>query len=353
MENSYLSGGAASESSKEEHVPEERTEEQQMAELLERLTGHEQFAKWRGRLGAALPLIMDVLRDTQSPSEAKRRWQEMVGAAASFLMMLTQLDRDGDAVSSKQLQQALLDPDFLFTGEDVPVDQSVSIVLVIPGADITLKMLEQVQKTSTDYFTSMFVWRFDGGMERAFVDPIRSVLEAFPSWTLKPSLRRSFTHAGYAARAPFIKSMHEHDVLSRFPNFIGARLVFDPIGTVATLVEGEQSDVLKQVPRDLQKELGVWQFRVPRIVWDRRDSRYSREGLTVALFDERLHEEARKIEPAYTSRGVSHGLAAMVAPGKDHRFSREAPVEYRRRPFVPGGDIHTILHYHRSPSGLM
>jgi hypothetical protein len=82
---------------------------------------------------------------------------------------------------------------------------------------------------------------------------------------------------------------------------------------VAAFVSGiTQKDILGPVfDRDEQKNIATWRFDLPKIV-TRLNSVCCDPNYWLGLHPEEEHEHWTKIYPSYVSRGVSHGLGAIV-----------------------------------------
>ena len=119
---------------------------EQIRRLMTRLTGNRAFAECRGRLNVPFD---EILNNSKSPTQALTRFDEAVAARRIMVNMLAGFDRDGWKCARGELWSALTDLDFLFTGETVPIHETIDGYLLIVDLDLTLTFLRWLY--STDY----------------------------------------------------------------------------------------------------------------------------------------------------------------------------------------------------------
>lgn len=306
-------------------MPEEKeVNKEQVARLLEKLAGHQGFARRRGTLGESfIELLCQLVNDAESPSEALRRWDELAADVRVMVNYLAVLQRDDEVSAMGELTAALRSPSFVFTGETVPVHETVPITILMFRPEETLLMLEWIccdhwmrldqwieckdgrkkplypMMERTDRLFAAFpllercvrerhVHEYEG---RDLLDSRAALVEEFHR-NLDPSLRGLRIRAGY----------NDHLEVS---GFSGGEARF------AFIAEAEQSEVLSLYSREQQLQIATWQLHVPRVVWESATTSGGL-GYVIELHPELVHQDWLEKQPALTSRGVSHGYGARM-----------------------------------------
>ncbi len=327
--------------------------ETQIAALREQLVGNQVFARLRGRARGLVGLYKFLLEQTGSPSEALRRWDKLVSDGRVLLTMLAKLHRDGQQTAVEELLRSLREPNFLFTGETVPIEQTTPLTIVIPNADYTWILLEWIMRVEeTRVLFDHIEYREEGItpdkpeiLERVpwLYAQTEFLLKYYP--TILQRFRSDYNRPGSVGADDVLLSSHGADILAKFDlpggiplhvaanrqhtrelNLVPGSFIetYAPgkkpmngrrTGEMAYLFPGEQKDVLKGMDRRERRLLGAWQLRIPTVIWDSvhdrlRDKKTSAQ-INIEIFNFlpmlEVHQRQR---PAYTSMGVSHRMGA-------------------------------------------
>ena len=325
-------------------LSQQRDTKTQIAELRARLTGHEQFAKWRGQLDPIVELIECILDHAGSPTDALREYDMLVAAGRPFVTMLAKSMRDGDFDAHSELKAALSCREFVFTGEELPIDQTVPVTVVMPVPEIAKAMLRALHKNflwSAVYNRDSWRTHVHDQLSEQETELRDKLLELLPGNTLTPGQDRAFElafsflykHAKLAlptwkrldlSEWPFIHWLRPHSVYKKidtpegagYREAISAWSVKSPnvnngavIGHMAVMIQAEQSDVLKKLG-DRHADVATWQLRIPKPVWGHRVAGAKVQS-RVLFYEEGLHAENQAKYPTYTSKGLSGGMGTL------------------------------------------
>lgn len=344
------------------NLTQEQDHETQIAELRDRLTGHADFARWRGQLDPVVSLIEDILDYAASPTDALHEFDMMIKAGRPFVTMLAQLMRDDKGKAFIELKSALSSQEFVFTGEDVPIDQTVPVTVVMPVPEITKTILQTLHN---DFLWKVVYssegWRIKGrdhltGPEGKLR---KKLLQVLPECAR--TSRRTLTHElvfsvllQHAQKAyptwkcldltswPFIHWLKPYSVAevfgppkqSAYREAIKAWCAMSPgvtvtreeavLGHMAVMIQAEQNDVLKKLG-NRRADVATWQLRIPKPIWGHRVTGSS-EPCRIIVQEESLHPDSIKKYPTFTSKGLSGGMSVL--------FGEIPPVI---NPLIPNG----------------
>ena len=322
--------------------------ETQIAELRQRLTGHQIFARRRGKSRILTALLEEMLKGRDSPSAALRAWDALLADGRVLLSLMAQLERDGRSTSVEELTEALRDPSFFFTGETVPIEQTTPLTVVMPDPERTLLMVEWVlrNRDPDNLFAHLDGYTDDQGFcnnAGCDCDLTERLIAAFPSMKeVAEELSNRATVAGEVIALAHIKEVTcslpiiDGIPLSLAPNRDqGNQMIFagrhdecwlkghwrQP-GYLAYVVPGEQQAVLRQFDRQTQKRLATWQLRLPTVRWERMQLIDPADGpppYYLWVVPETEHKDNQRRYPAYSSPGCSHGFGLLWEAG--HAFT--------------------------------
>lgn len=102
--------------------------EQQLAELRTTLAGHRAFGICRGKFGA---FDAREMLKCEKPTQTLMRFEEWIGPQRVMLSLLANLKRAGHMYAFTELQHALTSSSYVITGEEIPLEQTESGVLIM------------------------------------------------------------------------------------------------------------------------------------------------------------------------------------------------------------------------------
>jgi hypothetical protein len=337
---------------KDTDLSKEQNKETQVAELCELLTGHETFSRHRGRSGKLALLLRHVLDNSNSPSQAKRLWNELAADGRTLLKTLAQLDRSGHSAARKEMLTALTDSNFTFTGEEVPLSDTTAITIVMPDPVRTLMLLKWIMRTNkpSDLMRHIEYCEHPEQLyqpERWLCDKTLELVKAFPS--ILERFNSRYNGPGSIMTDGVLMSSHCMDVLGRFNKFGGTPLNIAPneqlvsglscvpgsfvkslepgfrkineAGQLAFLIPGEQKEVIKSFDRNQQELVTTWQLRIPTAIWVEAEIEPTEcKGYGapyIEFFAESEQECHSRHNPSLTSKGVSHGVGVRWVTLRD------------------------------------
>lgn len=340
----HLLGGAASDGSRSRTVPEDKcnlSPEEQVTQLQAWLVERApDFAKVRGRCGSATSFLQALVRTAASPAAAERAFETWAQRMRPFVRRLALLNREDHTSAFNELGQALGDPAFVFTGEDVPMSQTVPVTVVMPAPEATLALLRcmhsgllwKLRYTLSRQHTlrgAPLFWQ--EGLSEDEIGLINSLLRALPDVVLEkdvpladPLLQAHATKTTQvwqqldSVEWPFRWWLRPYALLQQEGSGVAKHKRTPPVdhhidprttpGFVAMLIQAEQREVIKILGEDAN--VATWQLRLPRPAWE-KIARAGDESKAIVLFEEALfHEHSRK-HPAFTSKSVSNGLGVV------------------------------------------
>jgi len=307
---------------------------EQIRQLMFRLAGNRAFAECRGKL--KIP-IHEILKSSSNPTQALAEFDKATAFRRIMINMLAGLDRDGLTYARGELWSALTDYDFLFTGETVPIQETIDGYLLIVDLNLTLTFLRWLY--STDYEKDNVPY-----CRGESADPSRSlygrlteqVFGRFPA--IERELRERVCHASpYPSLFcnPPIKFFSEEIVepfwekmrTKHIPGWthFGRSCIdvnsdsqgdqWQRGGSIALFAtEVGIKKLLGCFSRSEQKRLTVWHFRVPKV--EQSNLVYSEYNtspkMRIGLHPADQHEMWRGHHPSYVSQNVTHGLGAVL-----------------------------------------
>jgi hypothetical protein len=324
-----------------ERVPEgaRATEEVQIKLLVEKLIGHDLFRKHRGKMGKLVDVLENLIGTSDSPTELLRRYDELTSAGRVFATMLGQLARDGCSYAVSELLATLRDETRLFWGEEMPLEDTepITLVLVDPVRSLAFAGL----------FTRKHQQLFGWGISDDELDPeFVRVREMFP--VLRGLRFGMLTQDKWSCVAhAYSCLLYDNKAVLREldPEHTSTRLRLENVPTggaflnegidFARLVRGaDQRAVLSRFNRAEQDQIATWQFSLPRR-W--LEARYT--SIYVGLHPENEHERWKRKFPMFVSGGIQNGYGALVIPEitlHAHNARDHAVREYRERSDLDG-----------------
>jgi len=333
------------------------SEEEQLEMLRSMLAGHRAFAKCRGQFGS---FPEAEIRGTNKPEVPSRtavldNFSEWCSPRKVMLSMLATLRRDGHGYAHRELYRALTDPRFVITGEEIPLQDRESGVLIIPDLHDAL-LLARWLYTSTREDAAH--WVANGslpGDSHASPELTRQLFEAFPEFVRhfeRPWPRlRSF---GTQACPSFWRGEKNYGTYSRLSKsfdrckFSTAGLVWVDYGLDGIRHESWQNqgylgcfvrnkdvtEVLKVFTREEQDKLSVWGFSYPKCNANMFGTEDYPGGLMIGLHPEDEHSRWKKLWPSYASFGCTSGLGAVLLGQKEFITTRKSEKFNRYDPFA-------------------
>lgn len=306
---------------------------EQIRQLMNKLAGNRAFAECRGNL--KIP-IHEILKSCDNPTQALAEFDRAVASRRIMVNMLAGLDRDELTYARGELWSALTDSDFLFTGETVPIQETIDGYLLIVDLDLTLTFLRWLY--STDYEKDIVPY-----CKGESIDPSRAmygrlteeVFGRFPK--IEEELRERVYHdSPYPSLFynPPIKFFSE-DIVEPFweklKKWIPEYPRYDR--SCIDVNNGSQGDqwrrggsiamfvtqigikkLLGCFSRAERKRLTVWHFKVPKV--ERENLVYSEfcnsPRMRIGLHPADQHEVWKSYHPSYVSQKVTRGLGAVL-----------------------------------------
>ena len=128
-----------------EQVPGGKSRQEQLAQLLLMLTGHQKFGKHRGKLDISVAdKLSSIATSDISWAQKKKQAQEIFGDWMVLLRIMAKLFEDGNTDAFDEFLKALRLPDYLLPGEIIPVDQTEPVTFILFDADEMLEFLKKV-----------------------------------------------------------------------------------------------------------------------------------------------------------------------------------------------------------------
>lgn len=294
--------------------------EQQLSALRAKLAGHKVFGKCRSQLGR-MPLYNFLNEDT--PTRALTVFNDWCADQRVMIHMLTQFKRDGHMYAYQELLDALTS-NHVITGEELPLEQTESGVLVLFNLEKTLLLTRWLY---TSEFKDAIHW-----IKNEELDPKRN-----QCGSLTPKFMEMFPEL----RDEFLRQEHQYHVVSptntfcdkyvrsswdkidkefghdeHFPIFIDPRRThnWELVSCVGVFVAGvTQKDVLRLFSREEQKDITTWSFEYPKFERGNFYASFSSfSRMWIGFHKEEEHKEWSARYPSYVSKGASHNLGAIL-----------------------------------------
>ncbi len=314
----------------------EMTAEEQTRELLDKLTGHQVFARCRGRIED-----FDLRKFLEAPkpsvSQVARRVRAWYEDRQVMIAMLARLKNAGKMLAFDLLHSTLTDPGFVLPGETIPLDKTVDAVLVIPEPDRVLPLARWLMTTRFEHAN---YW-----LTHSEANPEHGVCGS-----LTPKIYKQYPHiqilcsGGRSALYNMDLSIRDHvELLDRLraefaeTNRFAVRILASSgdliqrdinIGYIVASATSKQ--VLEKFHRTEQDNLALWSFRIPLETMYGMKIETGSSHYYVALHPADEHDGWSKLWPAFVSRSTTHGLGAILIDDfrRGHnRRSDSRPVE--------------------------
>lgn len=304
--------------------------EEQLESLRQELMGNQAFAACRGRLDQSFIGFTDeLIRDVTSPSVLLRRWDGFVGKARVMSNLLAKYQRDRWEVAFTELHKALVDKSHVILGETFPLEETEPVTILMLDPDRTMLMTRCIIEEEWSCLDLHLRWRDwahsnhmgDSLITLTEISGAGKLLKVFP--TLKQHLReRQFQGARIGSE---LENAYHDTVVNTFSkdvcNWLEEKCNRQGLAgnwqynqdalalhtqQYLYIFKGEQSEVLGHFTREEQTRIGTWQFHAPKIL------NWGVVGVRIGIHPETLHPVWQKRQPALTSKGVSHGLGAII-----------------------------------------
>jgi hypothetical protein len=303
----------------------------EVEQLLAELSGHEAFRYCRGKLGDADWLTAGLLRQSErtsakllSPTTMLRTIDKRRSQTRIVLNMLAKLWRDGKIYAAAELEEALIDRNFVFTGEDVPVNRRKPGVLVIFEPEKVLDIMRWSvcldPKVVDRHLDRSLKNQVDKKLDSWIIDrpELRPWTEAIMS--KYPDIREGLEKYYDNASSDIYRQGFLPDFLVDFPQkwnpnerlrYEGATFLFMHeqqnydthhiakwcVGCI--FADKTQDEVLGLFERSMQEQIATWQFSYPAHV------SFGHHCSSIGLFPEDQLDRFKKKWPAYVSRSKS------------------------------------------------
>ncbi len=301
----------------------------QMELLRQRLAGNQVYARCRKASFTHMPL--DDLLKEPSPTATLKAFRKWTADRSVILNMVTTLNRNGHTHASEELLESLLD-DHVILGEGFPIEETYPAVFMMVEPAKTLLLARWL-------FTSQFKEDAIYWIENGCGNPERKLCGSLTPdfFEMFPHFKEYFLAQKYSPRVisptdyffetffekylkkiePFKDQWYSKDkpATDRHTIFIDPRRtgLWHSVYCVAAFVRGvTQKDILGPVfDREEQKNIVTWRFDLPKMVGD-FESSFLGPNYWIGLHPEEEHEMWSKYYPSHVSRGVAHGLGAIV-----------------------------------------
>lgn len=304
---------------------------EQVRTLMEKLQGHKAFARLRGKMGVYFPKLVDGLfQKSTSPTAFCREWDRVAADVRVVGDLLVKLRRDKLDDAAIELLSALHNPTYTFPGETIPIEETMPVTVLIIDFPRTLAMIKWIRAAHWMDLNAALDGEDCGKLTC-------DLFKQFPSLPrYSHERRRNGDYEGWDLEAAYTKDAlkdESQDVqgsfamaIRRYPLQIANGTYNDHLevgqrsGTwirFGYLLLGEQDQVLRNVPRELQSNISTWFCRVPaRILGE------NPQHLYFGFHPEQRHEEWQHEANAFSSIGCSHGHG-MVVLNRDYDAMRD------------------------------
>jgi hypothetical protein len=326
------------------HVPDGNTPtaNAQIHQLLDVLERKPAFRRQRGNLPGLAAYLYEVVRTNDSPA-ASRRYLEKLGIrgdVGQLAGLLAKLHRDDHHTALQALVSALEDPNYVFSGEIVPVSARASLAVCVPIPELTFALLE-------------VLWRFNHTviqdtchrLETVFItlrkhipdlkeqlenerrlmgarryNAIRVLVRAWDKCTehtpqrgqsiLAKSKKGLFLSPGdvYPLSEPHVVAaipVVEHECLLAINGFACYNLSTQ--GELLAELNSPTIDGLAIRREPIRSRVASWQFKPPSRFLKRHHHAFS-----IGFHPEDEHEEWKRKYPMFVSKGTNKGWGAML-----------------------------------------
>ncbi len=321
----------------------------QVAELQEKLRGHQIFGELRGNAGSLIGSIDQALNQSATPTEFCTNWDSLSAQLRVIGNLMATLKRDGKSEALEALRESLVDPLYVFQGETIPLEKTSPVTLVMFDPKRTLAMLRWILECHWQNLDN-YLFNEDFFLERQKVQTtelfqlfpslekasrMRSQLGEYEGWELAYAyqvdvLNKFNIPAGFDPMSIAWGQYNDHFELSYGLGGTKVRRMSDDEPEIkclhhfAFLVPVDQKDVLSHFTRQEQGNIATWQFRVhPESVVNQRE---------VGLHLEPEHADWQGRKRTYASLGVSNGFGAVLNP-PDQYETYEQSQRLREDPF--------------------
>jgi len=329
------------------NVPDRQT---QIAELFSWLEDRvDKFAKVRGRCVSPVAFADRRIAAGDSPTAVKLAYDRWFSQMRPFIRQLAVLERKGHTHAHEELAQALRYRAFVFTGEEVPVHETIPITVVIPIPQATIALLrswhenllpgvrytergweirDSIQEPTEEelgllndlepHFSVINTPKFQ--REMYVPNAARCILEqhatlAIPTWEKLVSASWPF-HFFLRPRTLLIWGNYQYHWWKSWTE-LGPKLDLPKptsiLGIMAMMIQAEQQEVIKVLGRD--SGVATWQLRIPRPFWESQTA-FADQSKDLFFFTEKMARDQVNIYPSFTSKGFSNGLGVSFAENK-------------------------------------
>ena len=311
-------------------MTERQVPEDEIQFLHNKLTGNAAFGRLRGALPPnELGVLGTILKDSVSPTDFCRRWDQFCSDARVMGNLLACLKRDGKLGALAELSQALRDITYRLPGETIPIHETEPVTIVIFDFPRTLTMIRWIRCAHwmdlNNYLEE--VDKSIDGIDESHLEEQDQILthemfEAFPN-LLKHSRERR-QRRDYEG-GDLVKSYNDH-VLNDFDHQqlqeIGKPLtlahqtyndhleLYEGIGRMVRfgyICHGDQATVLSSFGRELQKRITTWTVKMPKAITNKQFS-----NLFVGFHPEAVHNDWQTNSTQTASIGCSNGYGAVL-----------------------------------------
>ncbi len=318
-------------------VPEGKfTREEQLAELRQKLMGNAAFRLTRGMLydlNFFKSRLIQASEGKINPTRFCKEWDKATGAMRVMGSLVATYARDGKKHAAQALFHALLDPAYRIPGEEIPLEKTVPITLVMFMPEKCMHMLRWIiegdwsdlsthmdcRKGEKSYYRQELTERLFELFPSLYVGCRHRLLnERYEGIDLRYALYQDVTsrfitpsdfqplhiyHGQYNDHTELIPGVYDSDYLKVNNEDVPC------MGYFAFWVESDQKTVLSQFSREQQERMGTWQFHVHPSVLKK-----VKEAPVFGLHTEDQHEGWSHSMSGYESAGVSHGYGAVINP---------------------------------------
>lgn len=292
--------------------------EKQLDILRKHLMGNHAFAICRGQFGKQIITVTNEMLDqTQSPNALLNQWDEFCGKTRVMANLLAQFKRKGLEIALDELTRALTIEGYAIPGETIPFELTQPITILMLDPERTMLMARWIIKDNWVELNNYLDWK--KGLITDFAFGVESLaeqlFEMFPTLEEHTRVRRTQTdHVGLDLCRAYNDSVlftfsegvrhilktaqkrrlednqfHEHIRIGNYPFLY--------------VFQCEQSAVLSMFSREEQKRIATWQINAPKVLGECYD---------VGVYPEDMHGQLHFAHPCLASKGVSHGLGAMI-----------------------------------------
>lgn len=300
--------------------------EEQLAWLLEKLTGHESFHRLRGELqNPTSSKVFGNIKKGESRRDGQKKFQVFTEDLILIQSIIAQLERDDWEYALKHLRLALTIPGYLFPGETARIDQTTNLIMYVPDFAKTIEIMRWTKKHRT-YTNEDKITEEDLRLLYPLLPSLKSAyIERSQFGKTATQISISLEMAGekdlMPPRKPAIKMSTHNWFLASSEGFFG-------ISYYGWIVSRDwQKDFLGQLPRSYQDRLTTWHFKIPTAALKENISHNLGNFIEIGFHPAEDHKKWQRRYSSLASEETKEGHGVILWPYRGKAELEEYPEE--------------------------